>query len=226
MGAARHTIFRTGCPSVDLVYPVLEETQRCLDPSILRLGVGAELNLDDDYCVVLQHPVTTEPDDSGDNIAETLHAIREIGMPTYWFWPNPDAGSNDTARRIRTFREKGLVPKIRFLKNLDPTNFLRLLKYSRCLVGNSSAGIRECSFLGVPVVNIGGRQAGRQRGPNVVDVGYCRWEIASAIRHQLSHGPYPSDHLYGDGKSGRRIANHLAELPHGQVCETKMLPAA
>jgi hypothetical protein len=90
--------------------------------------VGAQLDLDRPYLVVLQHPVTTESQDSANNIAETLHAVREIGMPTFWFWPNPDAGSSD----------------IRFIKNLEPANFLRLLKYSGCLIGNSSAGIREC----------------------------------------------------------------------------------
>jgi hypothetical protein len=75
-------------------------------------------------------------------------------------------------------------------------------------------------------VNIGNRQAGRQRGPNVVDVGYCRNEITRAVRHQLSHGPYPSDHLYGDGHSGRRIAKILATLELRQDRKTKLAPAA
>jgi UDP-hydrolysing UDP-N-acetyl-D-glucosamine 2-epimerase len=226
MGAATDTVFRIGCPSIDLVCPILEETGRRLDPSILRLGVGAQLDLDRPYLVVLQHPVTTESQDSADNIAETLHAVREIGMPTFWFWPNPDAGSSDTAQRIRIFRENNLVPNIRFIKNLEPANFLRLLKCSGCLVGNSSAGIRECSYLGVAVVNIGNRQAGRQRGPNVVDVGYCRNEITRAVRYQLNHGPYPSDHLYGDGHSGRRIAKILATLQLRQDRKAKLSPAA
>jgi UDP-N-acetylglucosamine 2-epimerase len=147
-------------------------------------------------------------------------------MPTFWFWPNPDAGSNATVRRIRIFRENNDAPHIRFIKNLEPENFLRLLKHSQCLIGNSSAGIRECSYLGVPVVNIGNRQAGRERGRNVVDVGYCRHEISNAIRYQLNHGSYPSDHLYGDGHSGRRVAKTLAELPLGQQRSAKLVPAA
>ena len=226
MGAAPNCVFRTGCPSIDLVSPILEETERWLDPSILRLGVGAELDFDRPYNVVLQHPVTTEAEDSANNIEETLYAIGEIGMPTFWFWPNPDAGSNETARRIRTFREKGFVPNIRFIKNLEPANFLRLLKHCQCLIGNSSAGIRECSYLGVPVVNIGNRQEGRQRGQNVVDVGYCRRDIGGAIRNQLNHGPYPSNHLYGDGHSGKRIAKVLAELRPVEKYQSKLLPAA
>jgi len=96
---------------------------------------------------------------------------------------------------------------------MDGQDFLRLLCQSRCLVGNSSAGIREGSFLGVPVVNIGSRQAGRERGPNVRDVPYDRRAIQQAIEDQLAHGPYPSDPTYGQGDAGRRIAEKLAAMP-------------
>ena len=81
------------------------------------------------------------------------------------------------------------------------------------MVGNSSVGIREASFLGVPTVNIGNRQAGRDRGPNIIDVGYSAAEILSAIKRHLANGRYPSADLYGDGQSGGRIANILAEQP-------------
>jgi UDP-N-acetylglucosamine 2-epimerase len=84
---------------------------------------------------------------------------------------------------------------------------------SACTVGNSSAPIREGAFLGVPTVNIGTRQAGRDRGPNVVDVPYARRAIVDAVRHQMAHGPYPSDPLYGDGKAAPRIADVLATAP-------------
>jgi len=96
---------------------------------------------------------------------------------------------------------------------LAPTDFLSLVLKSRCLVGNSSVGIRECSFLGVPAVNIGTRQAGRDRGVNVRDTGYSRSEIAAAIRGHLGNGRYPTDRLYGDGAAGERIAALLAEQP-------------
>ncbi len=82
-----------------------------------------------------------------------------------------------------------------------------------CTVGNSSAPIREGAFLGVPTVNIGTRQAGRDRGPNVIDVGHDRRAIVSAVRAQVAHGRYPSDPLYGDGAAGPRIAEALATVP-------------
>jgi UDP-N-acetylglucosamine 2-epimerase len=96
---------------------------------------------------------------------------------------------------------------------MSPTDFLRLLYNSKCLVGNSSVGIRECSFLGVPVVNIGSRQTGRDRGSNVVDVDYDRRSITLGIDRHLSNGRYPRNCLYGDGQAGPRIAGLLAHAP-------------
>ena len=98
-------------------------------------------------------------------------------MPAFWFWPNVDAGSDGTSNGIRTFREKENPENIHFFKNMDGLDFLRLIKNSKMLIGNSSAGIREGSYLGVPVLNIGNRQQRRLRGENVTDVGYNRAEI-------------------------------------------------
>jgi UDP-N-acetylglucosamine 2-epimerase len=138
--------------------------------------------------------------------------VAESGIPTLWFWPNADAGSDGTSRGIRAFRESHNPDNVHFFKNMAPTDFLRVVHRAGCLVGNSSAGIRESSFLGVPVVNIGGRQAGRDRGANVLDVGYDRQAIMDAIQKQVAHGRYPSDSLYGDGAAGPRIAAALARI--------------
>ena len=70
---------------------------------------------------------------------------------------------------------------------MEPNDFLRLLVNSKCLIGNSSVGIRECAYLGVPVVNIGTRQHGRDRGDNVIDVDYTKEAIRAAIQQQIRH---------------------------------------
>jgi UDP-N-acetylglucosamine 2-epimerase len=158
----------------------------------------------------MQHPVTTEHELARKHIWETLEAVHEINMPTLWFWPNVDAGSDGTSNGLRSFREMYKPENINFFKNMAPLDFLRLLYSSKCLIGNSSVGIRECSYLGVPVVNIGTRQEGRERGKNVVDAGYCKNEIGTAIKRQLGNGRYGNDPLYGDGKAGNRIAGLLA----------------
>jgi UDP-N-acetylglucosamine 2-epimerase len=123
-----------------------------------------------------------------------------------------DAGSDGTSKGIRMFREKNPDIPIHFFKNMEPLDFLRLLKYSKCLIGNSSVGIRECAFLGIPVVNIGSRQNRRDRGKNVLDVSYDKVEITNAITKHFINGHYPNDTVYGGGDAGKRIANTISDF--------------
>ena len=212
MGEDPSSVFVTGCPSIDLADRVLKEGLNGFDPFKYR-GVGHAFDPHQGYLVVMQHPVTTEYQDAMYQIQETLAAIEALKYPTFWFWPNVDAGSDLISKGIRHFRETHDVPFIYFLKNMAPEDFLRLLLGAKCLVGNSSVGIREGSYLGVPVVNIGDRQAGRDRGPNVIDVDYDREAIIDAVRTHIANGRYPSVHLYGDGNAGERIAKILAKVP-------------
>jgi UDP-hydrolysing UDP-N-acetyl-D-glucosamine 2-epimerase len=213
MGEDPKTVFITGCPSVDLAARVLGEGQGNFNPFGPYGGVGHQFDPKHGYLVVIQHPVTTEYKDALNQINETLSAIEKLAYPAFWFWPNVDAGSDRISKGIRHFRETHDLPFIYFFKNLTPEDFLRLMIGSNCIVGNSSVSIREASFLGVPAVNIGNRQAGRDRGPNIIDTSYVAEEILQAVKQHLNNGRYPSSDLYGDGKSGRRIVDILAEQP-------------
>jgi len=213
LGESLDKVFLTGCPSIDLAKDMLINPSLDFDPYKKYGGVGASPDIQNGYCVVMQHPVTTEHEASRTNIEETLHAIRQLAMPTFWFWPNVDAGSDGTSNGIRAFRENFDLGHVHFFKNMKPQDFLKLLYNSKCLIGNSSVGIRECSFMGVPVVNIGVRQSGRERGQNVIDVTYDRTAIQTAIEQHLSHGRHGSDKIYGDGQAGKEIANLLSKLP-------------
>jgi UDP-hydrolysing UDP-N-acetyl-D-glucosamine 2-epimerase len=213
MGEDPAAVFVTGCPSVDLAAEIMPEPSLNFDPMAKYGGVGPDLDLSKGYLVVMQHPVTTEHEMARQQTDDTLHVVRDTAIPTLWFWPNVDAGSDGTSAAIRTFREQERPDTIRFFKNMTPTDFLRLLYNSRCLIGNSSVGVRECSYLGVPVVNIGSRQDGRERGANVLDVGYGRRETANAIERHLRNGRYERDTLYGDGGAGDRIAELVANEP-------------
>jgi len=213
MGEAEESVFLTGCPSIDLAARVLADPGEEIDPFERYGGIGAKVDLSQGYLVVMQHPVTTEHQAGREQIGETLHAIKELGLPTLWFWPNVDAGSDRVSRGIRAFRELENPVNIHFFKDIPPRDFLRMVYRSRAIIGNSSVAIRECSFLGVPAINIGSREQGRERGPNVIDVGYDRREIKSAIDKQLANGHYPQVMLYGDGHAGERIAGLLAEVP-------------
>lgn len=212
MGEDAATVHVTGCPSIDLAARVMEEGPREWDVFTRHPGVGHTFDVRQGYLVVVQHPVTTEYRDALHQIEETLAAVETLAQPTFWFWPNVDAGSDRVSKAIRQFRERRQPPFLYFIKNMPPEDFLRLLMRARCLVGNSSVGIRESSYLGVPVVNVGSRQAGRERGPNVLDVGYDRRAIVEAAGAHLTHGPYPGVPLYGDGKAGLRIADLLARV--------------
>jgi len=213
MGEPSDTVFVTGCPSIDIAAQVLSNPELDFDPYEKYRGVGTFPNLSNGYVVVCQHPVTTEYEQTRQHITETLSAIHGLELPALWFWPNVDAGSDGTSEGIRAFREIEHPPNIHFFKNMTPPDFLRLLYNSRCVVGNSSVAIRECSFLGVPAVNIGSRQAGRERGRNVIDVDYARQEVVDAIHRQLRNGSVSSDPKYGDGQAGERIAALLATKP-------------
>lgn len=213
MGEEPSTVHMTGCPSVDLAAEILESPGLDFDPIAKYGGVGAEIDISDGYMVVMQHPVTSEHQTARRHVEETLAAVSEIGRPTLWFWPNPDAGSDGTSQGLRAHRENTDNTNIHFFKNMAPADFLRLLYNASCLVGNSSVGIRECAFLGVPVVNIGTRQSGRDRGSNVVDVSYTREEIRAAIQRQMTSPRPSSDPIYGTGEAGKRIAQVLATAP-------------
>jgi len=212
MGEDAQSVFVTGCPSIDIAADVLIDPGEVGNPFEKYGGVGADVEISKGYLVVMQHPVTSEYELARRHVTETLYAVRDTGLPTLWFWPNVDAGSDGTSNGIRAFREIENPKNIHFFKNIPPEDFLRLAFHSSCIVGNSSVAIRECSYLGVPAVNIGSRQMGRERGPNVVDVGYDRQEVIQAIKN-FAASPRPEGiPLYGDGHAGARIAQILANV--------------
>ena len=213
MGEDPGSVFVTGCPSIDIAAQIMRDPAMNFNPFEKYGGVGTQFDLENGYLVVMQHPVTTEMKEARRHVTETLLAIQDVGMPTFWFWPNVDAGSEDTSKGIRSFRELNDSRNIHFFKNMHPEDFLRLLYNSKGIVGNSSVAIRECSYLGVPAVNIGSREGGRERGKNVLDVGYNRAEISAAIRQHLHNTRPKIDMLYGNGQAGIQIAELLATLP-------------
>ena len=207
MGEDPKSILLSGCPSIDLA----KQAINTYDPNLNILeqygGSGMSIEWDQDFIVVLQHPVTTQYDSVDKSIQETISAIRQIGTQVLWLWPNVDASSDLISKRLRELKASD-QNQIRFYRNFKPLDFLHILLKSRCIVGNSSVGIRECSYL-VFCVNIGDRQSFRERAANVIDVKADYKEIKAAIVKQIAISKYPSSSLYGDGNSSRSIANSL-----------------
>ncbi len=208
LGEREEHVYLVGCPRMDLVAEILNN--RGLHRS-LQEGVGADIDIDKPFILVSQHPVTTEYGEGEDQIIKTLKAVESTGLPAIVLWPNADAGSDDIARGMRKWREKGLDENMHFYKNLPVNHYIYLMKKASCLIGNSSSGIREGAFIGTPVVNIGTRQDMRERGKNVIDVPSETEKILNALERQIEHGPYESEPIYGDGTAGEKIADILSK---------------
>jgi UDP-hydrolysing UDP-N-acetyl-D-glucosamine 2-epimerase len=211
MGERPDTIHVTGCPSID----VLVENDLALPKDIFarNKGVGADLDVSKPYVMVMQHPVTTEYGEGLTQIEATLKAVDRIGrqgMQVIWLWPNADAGSDDVAKGLRVFRENNDPDYLHLYRNFSPEDYARLLNNAVCMIGNSSSGLREAAYLGTPSVNIGSRQRGRDRAQNVIDAPHNAEAIYRAIERQVAHGRYPRSLMFGDGSSGKRIADILA----------------
>ena len=183
-------VWLTGCPSIDLCARLDEDDPVTLDE---LGGHGDPIELSQPFLLVLQHS-DTRVDSNGLDMLATLAACEESRYPTVCLWPGEDADADQASKAIRSF-----LPSIPFhtVRNVPPRRFLKLLTQAACLVGNSSVGIRECAFLGVPVVNIGQRQEMRERAANVMDVpSFDVRVIQHAIKIQAAHR-YGSSSLYG-----------------------------
>ncbi|TSC80442.1 MAG: UDP-N-acetylglucosamine 2-epimerase [Candidatus Peregrinibacteria bacterium Gr01-1014_25] len=207
MGEDPRYVFDVGAPEIEQLEA---HTGSITSEQINRHGVGADLDLQKPYILVIHHPVTTEPEQNRAHTAMLLDALSQNGLQVIWFWPNVDAGTDEVSKAIRVFREHNDPRSMRFAKYLPTQEFLSLLKGCACIVGNSSSGIKEASFLGVPAVNVGTRQAGRLRADNVIDVPYDATQLRDAITRQSAIGRYPRSDLYYKPKSSKTIANILA----------------
>ena len=199
------TVFITGSPVVDLL--------KRFNPNSFQFE-------NDDYLLVMQHPVTTESREAGRQIRETLGAVRQVGMRTYLWYPNIDGGASLMVQAIDEFiRENDELDIVTF-NHMDYETYLVTLYYCSCFITNSSSGIRESCYFGVPTLNLGTRQQHRLKGKNVMDVSHDRREIERAINWTITMPRYEPEELYGDGHAGERIAEILAktEIKNTQKC--------
>jgi UDP-hydrolysing UDP-N-acetyl-D-glucosamine 2-epimerase len=210
MGEDPRYVFNTGSLDVEVASRV---EAVITNETINRYGVGHEVDVTRPFVMVIQHPVTSERENRR-HLEETLKAVTALDMPTIWIWPNPDAGTGEMADRLRHFRENAghTADKMRFITDLPVNEFIALLKASTCLIGNSSAGIKECSYLGTPVVNIGARQQGRLHAANVEHAADESSAILDAVQRQIAHGRHASSNVYYRPAASQTIVDLLASL--------------
>jgi UDP-hydrolysing UDP-N-acetyl-D-glucosamine 2-epimerase len=211
MGEDPEFVFNSGCPRIDEVAHIL--TLPFNDYSFIeKEGVGSNINIDNDFLLFSFHPVTTEIEALREQTNILLDAIEKINLPTIGLWPNSDAGADIISRRIRSWRENGKLRNVRFCKNFPLDIYIHLMDKTKCLLGNSSSGIREGAYIGTPVVNVGTRQNKRLRGKNVIDIEYDLDLITTAIKKQIDKKKYPKDTLYGNGNASQAIVETLANM--------------
>ena len=206
MGENPRKVFNVGCPSIDQIKKINFKNKVNLEKH--KFGIGHRVDLNKPYHVVLIHPVTTNYNNDF-LINSVLEAVYKLQTQIIWIWPNNDAGANIITRKIRSFREKKKDLKINFYTNFEVEDYLKILNKCKSLIGNSSSGIRESSFLGIPVINIGDRQKGRERSKNIHDVEIDSNEILKKINEISTIKRYTKNLIYGTGNSTSKIIKIL-----------------
>ncbi|MCX5662796.1 MAG: UDP-N-acetylglucosamine 2-epimerase [Planctomycetota bacterium] len=208
MGERADRVFNVGSPAID----AMGETEPLSDVALEGLGLEALRP----YVVVMQHPVGARDAQEKTWLLQTLAGVDAAKLQRVVMAPNADPGSHG----IWAGMKKARVEPVR---HLPRGLFLGLLARAAALVGNSSAGLIEAAAVrpgGLPVVNIGPRQGGRERPRNVIDCAYGEATVAKALRRALARGRHPIrgfSHPYGDGRTGPRIAALLATIDLAKV---------
>jgi UDP-hydrolysing UDP-N-acetyl-D-glucosamine 2-epimerase len=160
------------------------------------------------------HPVTLEHERTDAQIHELLAALERFAQPILWTLPNADPGHEPIIAAIRGFAERR--GNVFVLPSLGTRDYFSAMAWAAAMVGNSSSGIVESGSFPLPVVNLGNRQAGRTRGPNVVDCPTEREAITAAIQRALDPAFRTSlaslRNPYGDGHAAPRIVSRLAKV--------------
>lgn len=222
MGEDPNYVHNVGCPAIDYIKDYTYYHRKGLTQLDELRHCG--LDLKNPYILLIQHPVTTEYEKSDQQISKTLEALETVGVQTLLIYPNPDAGSSSMMRAIRNHKKiynRKTVIKGMF-KNLSFETYLNLLKNADCLVGNSSSGIREAHMFGVPVVNIGTRQDGRERTSNIVDVESNTQLIIEKVFEALSNPKTKVENIYGDGNAGKKITKILENISLDNIIQKKL----
>lgn len=222
LGEVSENVFNIGCPRNDMIREVLEglrfEERFSVGSKSERLGVGADIDFETEPFVIFSyHPITTEFDQTFSDYSLIVDAVNQVGLKVLALWPNADAGSDIISQIIRKQRENKELKNFRFYRNLDLPDYIACMSKAKCIIGNSSSGIRDGSFIGTPCVDIGTRQNRRLKGQNTISVPVDKGKILQAIRQQVAVGKYEADTIYGDGHASRRFCEILNSLAFGNT---------
>lgn len=153
-----------------------------------------------DYAIATFHPVVTELADIKFQIKNFIDALIESNLNYILIYPNNDKGSEYIFSEYeRIIKNK----KFRYLPSIRFEYFLVLLKNSKFVIGNSSAGVRETPYYQVPSVNIGTRQNGRSKHESIINCEYRKKDILNAIILAKKLKIRKKYTKFGEGKSDK-----------------------
>ena len=207
MGENRRNVILTGSPSIDEIKMSKISSKHELEKKYL-------VDLDKPLFLLIQHPVTTEFEKSGLQIKMTLDALSKLKNQTIAILPNSDAGNEQIINQLRIFSKKCNFLKV--FPNLPRNDYLGFLRHCSALIGNSSSGLIEGSYLHTPVVNIGIRQLGREKDVNVIDVPiFSKSLILNALKKSLKkkNKKIKNSSIYGTGNASKKIVQYLETIP-------------
>jgi len=218
MGEEPWRVHRAGAPSLDHIRRSTLLTRTELEKAL-------ELSLADEVMVVAYHPVTLFKHTTTE-AEEVFAALGRLSGQIIFCYPNADAGSHELMACIRTFC--AMRPNAHLFINLASITYWSLLREASVLLGNSSSGIMEAASFGLPVVNVGTRQQGRERGPNILDAEAS----VESILAQVSRSRLPtfreslrsSTNIYGDGHAAERIVGVLTSTPLDSLLHKRAQP--
>lgn len=207
MGEDPSRVFIVGAPGLDAIlkddFAIPKELSKKYKFDILKPII-----------LVVQHPVTNEYELAAKQMHETLEAISELKHKTILIYPNADAGGRKMIKVIEKYKK---YPFILPFKNIPHRDFLGLMNIASVLVGNSSSGIVEAPSFGLPVVNIGTRQEGRERAENIIDTDYKKEQIICAINKAINDEEFIKNvkkcrNPYASENTGKKIAEILSNI--------------
>jgi len=207
MGEHKKNIFHVGSPGID-------EIKQNKISNLHVLEKKYNFHQTRKKVLLLQHPVTTETENTKKQITAILNAIKKLKISTIAIAPNSDAGNNIIFQEYSKFAAQNDF--FRVFKSIPRSDYLGFLKYFGVLIGNSSSGIIEASYLQIPVINIGIRQKGREKGRNVIDIENPNSKsITESIIKALKmkkNLPKINERLYGNGNSSKKIVEILEKI--------------
>ncbi|MFW6016705.1 MAG: UDP-N-acetylglucosamine 2-epimerase [bacterium] len=208
MGEEKWRIHTVGASGLDSIREV---------PNIGITVLSKQLNISlrKPYILLIQHPVSSQVDKAGEQMETTLKAVTQLEYDVIITSPNSDPGSKEMIKVIKEYEKKH--DNIHFFSYLDRKIFVNIFRQASVLIGNSSCGIIEAPFLKVPTINIGIRQKQRQHADNIVFVDHDKEEIIKWIKKAIYNKSFKDKvkkckSLYGDGKTGSKIAGTLANI--------------